>query len=257
MTIRTSRCGEQWLSIVRLCVHQALLMYMHSPPPLFLPESLFWSCRWMAHLASCTAASGIAWWSQVSDIIITQQSRTKLSVAIRSSSSLILCAIDLTLARKRLGSRSLCGCFLSLVSCPARHPRFCFLSWRRLCHLLVPTTIHEVPGGLEMSSGKLYVLWKWLVMGDPHCNPMLIKSCQLYTSLPWHNSPRCCQKHNKIHSKKHRTGELGATAQTRAAILLQRTKRIGVPNGRKAHWDSRSHYKKLHDDILGNILNQV
>lgn len=31
----------------------------------------------------------------------------------------------------------------------------------------------------------------------------------------------------------------------------------GVPTGRRAQGDSRSHYKKLHDDILDNILNQV
>ncbi|KAJ4944141.1 hypothetical protein JOQ06_012686 [Pogonophryne albipinna] len=31
----------------------------------------------------------------------------------------------------------------------------------------------------------------------------------------------------------------------------------GLPTGRRAHGDSRSHYKKLHNGILENILNQV
>ncbi|KAJ4918219.1 hypothetical protein JOQ06_011235, partial [Pogonophryne albipinna] len=31
----------------------------------------------------------------------------------------------------------------------------------------------------------------------------------------------------------------------------------GLPTGRRAHGDSRSHYKKLHNSILENILNQV
>ncbi|KAK1887866.1 Zinc finger MYM-type protein 1, partial [Dissostichus eleginoides] len=33
-------------------------------------------------------------------------------------------------------------------------------------------------------------------------------------------------------------------------------KDTGVPTGRRAHGDSRSHYKKLHNGILENILNQ-
>ncbi|XP_036373212.1 uncharacterized protein si:ch211-89o9.6 isoform X3 [Megalops cyprinoides] len=40
-------------------------------------------------------------------------------------------------------------------------------------------------------------------------------------------------------------------------IYDETVQNTGVPTGRKAHGDSRSHYRKLHDDILDNILNQV
>lgn len=135
MTVRVSISGEQWLSIMRLCEHQSLCTYMESPPPLLLPESLLWSWRCIVRSASCTAASGIAGCSQVSVIIITQQSQTELLAAISSSISSILCAMDLALERNMLGSGGLWGCLLSLASRPAWHPRFCFLSLRRLRHL--------------------------------------------------------------------------------------------------------------------------
>lgn len=39
--------------------------------------------------------------------------------------------------------------------------------------------------------------------------------------------------------------------------IYETVQNTGVPTGRRAHGDSRSHYKKLQDGILENILNQV
>ncbi|XP_071060794.1 protocadherin alpha-C2-like [Pseudochaenichthys georgianus] len=66
--------------------------------------------------------------------------------------------MDLAFARKRLGSGGQCGRFLSLASRPARQPRFCFLSLRRLRCFTGPKTIQGDPSGLAMSSGMLLVV---------------------------------------------------------------------------------------------------
>ncbi len=85
------------------------------------------SPRYSVRLASCTAASGIPWCSQVSVIIITQQSRNELLLAINSSISFILCVMDLALERNKLGSGGLYGCFCNsttedkLVPLPIPH----------------------------------------------------------------------------------------------------------------------------------------
>lgn len=40
-------------------------------------------------------------------------------------------------------------------------------------------------------------------------------------------------------------------------IYDETVQNTGVPTGWRAHGDCRAHYKKLHDDILDNMLNQV
>lgn len=124
---------EQCDLIMSTDVHQALLMYIHTPLPLFLPESAVLSALYTERPASSIAASGTALSSQVSVITITQLlRRCEIILSLISS---ILFTSDRAFVRKRLGSAGLCGLACSLARTPALFPRFCFRSLRRLRRL--------------------------------------------------------------------------------------------------------------------------
>ncbi|MEQ2185650.1 hypothetical protein GOODEAATRI_020484 [Goodea atripinnis] len=73
-------------------------------------------------------------------------------VPVWSFISSILFARDLTLERKTLGSDGQFGRFRSWTTTPARHPRFCFLSLRRLLLLLTGMSAHG-ESGVRANSG--------------------------------------------------------------------------------------------------------
>lgn len=104
----------------------------HKTPLLCSYRSLL-SCR-LGVLSGrlAQASAGIVGLSHVSVITITQQSWMFFCVDMVSSSSWILLESDLAFVTKRLGSEGLCGSLLSLARIPARQPRLCFLSLRRL-----------------------------------------------------------------------------------------------------------------------------
>ena len=161
-----------------MLLRQLFLMYIHNPPPLFLPESLVLSKRCVVKHASSIAGSGMDECSHVSVMSRTQQSLVKLSQVTWSLSSFILLARDLTFAREWLGSGGLCGRFRNLASPPALHPRFCLRSLRRLC-FLIDIVIHGEPASLVMNSGMLNEREDSAVTLISHKTQICNRLCQL------------------------------------------------------------------------------
>ncbi|MEQ2207830.1 hypothetical protein XENOCAPTIV_019353 [Xenoophorus captivus] len=90
--------------------------------------------------------------------------------------SSILFARDLALEKKTLGR---CGRFRSWTRTPARHPRFCFLSLRRLLLLPAGMSAHGEPGVRANSGGMLRVYVKSSDAGCSQRNPIRKRSCRL------------------------------------------------------------------------------
>ncbi|MEQ2159590.1 hypothetical protein GOODEAATRI_024592 [Goodea atripinnis] len=103
-------------------------------------------------------------------------SRKSLFASSWSFISFILFARDLALEKKTLGR---CGRFRSWTRTPARHPRFCFLSLRRLLLLPAGMSAHGEPGVRANSGGMLRVYVKSSDAGCSQRNPIRKRSCRL------------------------------------------------------------------------------
>ncbi len=119
-------------------VSTPLILIRVNNQPLLLQEMLFLS-QCAVRPASAIASSQIPEWSQLSDMIITEQS---FIVSIRSNPIYLFCCRVTAFVRKILSRAGLWSDLFSLVSRPALKPRSCLRSLRRLLRLLVGMMIH-------------------------------------------------------------------------------------------------------------------